>query len=452
MNLSPQVSSATLPSEWQLFRQLLPAKLLNDLDPKASQTAYTAWVVTWLLVFQRLHGNASLNEAVTEFALRFPDKALPDCKRARDHALSTNSGAYSQARTNLDCRVLYWAAEHIFDTLVPTYPSSWHDRRAFLIDGSTLSLQPTHQLRAAFPPASNQYGTSHWPILQLAVAHELSSGLAVFPEFAPMYGPEAVAEIALAQGLLPRLPAHSILLADRNFGIFAFAHAAVAAGHDVLLRLTKPRFRALLKKARPVGPGRWELTWRPTRWDRSAHPDLPAAAQVKGWLHEVALSKSLTLWLFTTVDGTGLEMAGLYKQRLNVETDIRDLKITLALDQVSGKSVALVEKELVAATVACNLVNQVRRLAAARLQLEPRRLSFAGVWSLLKAFLAGLLEEKTVAQAEVEFARLLRAAGQRKLPRRPQERSYAREVIPRRRKFPERKRAKHATSPPNMRN
>jgi hypothetical protein len=36
-----------------------------------------------------------------------------------------------------------------------------------------------------------------------------------------MYGPEAVGEIALAQGLLQRLPKNSILLADRNFGIFA---------------------------------------------------------------------------------------------------------------------------------------------------------------------------------------------------------------------------------------
>lgn len=450
--MSLPLSRPPEPAEWQLFRQLLPAAILNDLDPAAPQAAYTPWVVTWLLIYQRLHGNASLNEAVAEFVLRFPQQALPDCKRTRDHSLSCNSGAYSQARTHLDSRVLYWAADHVFNSLADAYPPSWHDRRAFLIDGSTLQLQATRQLQVNFPPASNQYGTSHWPILHLAVAHELSSGLAIFPEYGPMYGPQAVGEIALAKRLLQRLPSHSILLGDRNFGIFAFAHAATTAGHAVLLRLTQKRFLSLVKKARPVAAGRWELTWRPSRWDRVAHPDLPAEAEVKGWLHQVRVSDHLTLWLFTTLDGPGQEVAGLYKQRLHVETDIRNLKITLKMDQVRGKSPALVEKELVAAVVAYNLVNQVRRLAAARLQIEPRRLSFAGVWSLLKAFAAGMLEDKTVAQAEVEFERLLRAAGQRKLPRRPKERSYAREVIPRRRKFPERKRGKQATALAIIRN
>ena len=61
----------------------------------------------------------------------------------------------------------------------------------------------------------------HW-----VVAHELASGCAVRPETGPMYGPGAVGELALATRLLPRLPAHSVLLADRNFGVFAFAYAA----------------------------------------------------------------------------------------------------------------------------------------------------------------------------------------------------------------------------------
>src|SRR5215213_5375895 len=140
------VSAAALPSpavplpEWPLFRKLLPAPLLNDLDPPAPQAAYTPWVVTWLLLYQRLHGNASLNDAVSEFLYRFPDQALPDCKRVRDRCLSANTGAYSQARSDLHPRVLYWAADHVFDSLVDTYPTSWPHRRAFLLDGSTLQL------------------------------------------------------------------------------------------------------------------------------------------------------------------------------------------------------------------------------------------------------------------------------------------------------------------------
>lgn len=427
------------PSEWQLFAKLLPPKLLNDLDPKAPQTAYTPWVVTWLLVFQRLNGNASLNDAVSEFILQFPPQAMPNCKRACEHTLSANSGAYSAARSSLDSRVLYWAADNVFNSLSNTYLPSWHDRRAFILDGTTARLAPTRALRVAYPPASNQHGSSPWPILHLAVAHELASGLAVLPQYGPKYGPDAISELVLAQGLLARLPNNSIVIADRNFGVFAFAWAAVAAGHDALLRMTQTRFKALKKKARFVGSGKWDLTWRPSAWDRKAHPELAEGAEVTGWLHEVKVSEKLTLWLFTTLDATGAELARLYHKRQNVETDIRDLKETLVLGEMTSKSVAMVEKELVAAVLAYNLANQVRRLAAQKQNIEPRHLSFAGVWSLVKAFVTSLLPGKTVAEMDEEFARLLRAASQRKVPRRVQGRSYPREVLPCGRKFPTRK-------------
>src|SRR3954470_11083879 len=206
MTASPAPAPSSPPSEWDLFNQLLPAKLLNDLDPRAPQAAYTPFVVTWLLLFQRLNNNASLDEAVAEFLFRFPPQALPGCKRARTGTLSANTGAYAQARLDLDPRVLYWSFNNLYDSLVHTYPSSYRGRRAFLVDGSTVQLAPTLPLQAAYPPAANQHGSSCWPILHLAVAHELQSGLAVFPEYGPMYGPQARSELSLSAGLLARLP------------------------------------------------------------------------------------------------------------------------------------------------------------------------------------------------------------------------------------------------------
>jgi len=436
----PPPRTATPSPEGDLFGRLLPPDLLNALDPRAPQAVYTPWVILWLLLSQRLHGDASLSDAVAELVLRFPPGALPDCKRARERTLSANSGAFSRARTRRAPPALAWAADPVSHPLAAAHPPTWHGRRAFLIDGSTVTLAPTQALQAAFPPARNQHGRSHWPVLHLAVAHELASGLALPPEYGPMYGPQAVSELTLARRLLPRLPPQSLLVADRNFGIFAFADAAVQAGHGVLLRLTGKRFQALRRRAQSVGDGKWVLRWQPSRWDREAHPDLPAGAEVRGWLYEVRVSQRLTLGLFATEDGTGAEMAAQYRFRWGVERDLRDLKGTLVLDQISGQSAAMVAKELAVALVAYNLASQVRRTAAARLQLQPRQLSFAGVWGLLKAFLAGAAEPKTQEQLQGEFERLLRAAGQRKLPRRRTGRRYPREVIPRRRKFPERKR------------
>ena len=107
---------------------------------------------------------------------------------------------------------------------------------------------------------------------------------------------------------------------------------------------------------------------------------------------------------------------------------------------MTSTSVALVAKELAAALWAYNRTGPVRRLAATRLHLEPRRWSVAGVWRVLQAFVAGVGVAKTAAAAEAEFEGLLRAVGQRRLPNRAKNRSYPRAVSPRRRKFPARKR------------
>ena len=439
---TPQPCPEPMPSEWQVFRTLLPPEVLNTLHPPAPQAVYTPWVVAWLLVYQRLHKNASLHDAVTHFLLSFPAHARPGCKRCREHTLSANTGAYSAARSNLPDRVLEVAAERVFDTLVGAHPPSWRNRRVFLLDGTTLSLTATEELAAAFTPASNQHGRSHWPVMHVVVAHELASGLAAAPEYGAMYGPEAVAEVDLGVRLLPALPAGSVLLADRNFGVFGFAHGAVGAGHDVVVRLTQARFRSMVKNGVRVDEGRWALVWKPSPHDRQAHPQLPADAAVRGWLHEVRVRGDRTLWLLSTVDATGAELAALYRRRADIETDIRNLKVALDLDRMRGQDEPMVVKELWAALVTYNLTTQVRRLAAERLRVSPRQLSFTGVLSLVRGFLSGMHANMTEAQHQTRFELLVRACGQRKLPKRKPGRSYPREVIPRRRKFPERKRVK----------
>jgi hypothetical protein len=71
----------------------------------------------------------------------------------------------------------------------------------------------------------------------------------------------------------------------------------------------------------------------------------------------------LTLWRFSTEDGSGAEMAQPDHHRWIVETDLRDLKGTPALDQLSDRSVARVVKGLAVAILTYNLATRcgVRR-------------------------------------------------------------------------------------------
>jgi hypothetical protein len=426
----------------RLFQQLLSAESVNILDPPESSEVYTPYIVVWLMVYQRLQPNATLADAVAELLTQFPRQALPECKRVRDEKLSANTGAYSRARTRLPLSVATCTADDGAQQLLSATPPSWRGRRVFLMDGTTAQLPHTEELCQAYPPAPNQSGTSHWPILHVLVAHELSTGLALCPQYGPMYGPQAKSELALALRLVGQLPIGAVILADRNFGVFALAHAAQSSGRHAIVRLTAARFGMLVKKAHSIGPGRWSVTWEPSRWDRKSHPDLPTEAHVSGWLVEVQVHPGLTLWLFTTVDEPAAALAQLYRHRQDVETDIRDLKQTLEMNRLCGKRAQTVEKELVLGLLGYNLVNQVRRLAAARACVEPRRLSFAGTWSLVRSLLGAVAEGLSEDVWEKRFEQLLRWVGQRKLPKRPEPRSYPRTILPRSTPFPTRKRTK----------
>lgn len=418
----------------RLFEQVVPPDVFHARQPPTPATVYTPWIVAWLMVYQRLSGSGTTAAAVAEFA-RLDADLVPDNKRTRQKTLSANTGAYCQARDRLTEAAVQSAAEAVTTALVTQSKPSLGDRRVFVVDGSTLSLASSEALRQAYPPAQNQHGQSHWPIVRLVTAHELSSGAALRPEV----GPQTVGEVELAAGLMPRVPAGSVLMGDRNFGVFGFAWSAQQAGHEFVVRLTQRRFRALVKRASPrdSSSGVWELTWRPSRWDRNAHSTLPATAAVSVRLHEVRVSPELTLWLVSSLDHPSEVLVELYRGRQTIETDLRDLKQTLRLEELRSRSAAMVQKELAAATIAYNLVVLIRRLAAARLAIPPRRLSFSRVWTLVKVLLLESWAGRDRTQAQERIDQVLRMAGQCKLPRRPG-RSYPREVIPRRRKFPER--------------
>ncbi len=151
--------------------------------------------------------------------------------------------------------------------------------------------------------------------------------------------------------------------------------------------------------------------------------------------------KTVVLRLFTTDMGsTPEELATFYGLRWSVEGDIKSVKQTLAMDRLSSRTVDMVEKELLLGIVAYNLVIQVRRLAARCAGVKPRQLSFTRIMHLVQAFSTGLASVRTPEEIEARFEKLLRAAAQCRLPNRKKFRSYPRQVIARRRRFPERKR------------
>ena len=380
----PQTDSKALAPEEQLASaiQLLHdivqtsgQEILIDPDPRPStKMVYTNGVTLWMLILQRLGGGQTLKEVISQ-VLSHDRHLLPDNKRVCENTLSENSGAYARGRRRLPLDTIHRFSECVCNYLGEISEPILGSQRVFILDGTTFTLPPTPALRAAYPPAPNQYGESVWPVAMLMVANEMQSGCAL------------------------------------------------------------SRFKPLRRRAELIDEGpthkTYRLVWKPSPKDRKTNPDLPAEASLEVLLHEVEISPELTLYLITNLDLDGLSAASLYQRRYDVEFDIRDLKVTLDTENIRAKSVEMFKKELYTSVIAYNLVAQFRRQAARVAKIKPRRLSFQGVWTTLKNRLL-LQPACSVEQWLERYAEALYRASQRKHPQRKSPRNYPRKAHPRR--------------------
>lgn len=408
----------------------------------------------WLLVVQRLYGGTSLEAAVLELLRGLPDSFWPrPCKRMqqwREHgtAPSSNTGAYNQARQALSLSVVEKSCDRIFEQLVTRMDQTASEQtpRAFLLDGSSMRLPHSTELCKLYPPGSNQHGEAHWPLLRIVVAHDLHTGLALRPKWGAMHGDDAVSEQELLERAIDRLPSGSTVVGDANFGVFSVAWAATQRQYPVLLRLTADRARRLAGKELCDGIDR-ELVWQPSRADRRNHPDLPADACVRGRLlvRQVQPNNGATpflLALFTTLTSSQPdEIYGLYGQRWAIETDLRTLKSTLCLDQLTCSTSDMVAKEIEMAMAAYNLIRAMIGFASEQSGTTPRGYSFTKVRRIVQTFAPALANAPNRQTAKRVFAQMMKYLQQSKLPQRKRKRpSYPREAWQRGAKFPNRKR------------
>jgi len=433
MSDQTKLSTEEFTSAVESLMQLIPDEELDRLQPSHPVTVYTTLVTLWMMIMQRL-GEGKTLAATVKNVLATNRALLPDNKRVREGTLSEASGAYSRARQRLHLKTVEFFADRVCDSLIEATPPWFDGRRAFILDGTTITLEPTPELQAAFPPATNQHGESVWPVALLLMAHELQSSCALPPEIGAMYGEHNTSEAKLARNVAKRMPRGSIVLADSGYGIFSVAHAMLEQGHSILFRLTKSRFKSMKRQASLVeewdGHSTWKLRWTPSPKDRKKNPDLPDDAALDVLLHEVPLPNGETLYLVTTLPVDASEAGEIYRLRYDVEHDIRDVKVSLDTENIRARSVEMVKKELLTSIVAYNLVMQFRRQAAAIAKLPPRRLSFTGVWNTFESF---LLNQPPCNAAEwvKRYDGALQIAARDKLPNRPG-RSYPRRAHPRR--------------------
>lgn len=437
---------------FELFRRIVSPSLLRRLAQKHGWSfrlrTYTASVVFWLMIVQRLQAPGTMSHAVGQVCEKKLTGLLPRGRRRRQRRRrpSSRTGGFCRARQRIPVAMCRDVVETLIVGLEQNYLQTPEDRRIYIIDGSSLQLQERGNFLDLYPPARNQHGRSHWPVLRLVVLHDARTGLAMRPAWGPMSGPRALSEQALAERLISQMRPASVLLGDRNFGVFSIAYGAVRQQQSVVLRLTRARAKKIAGGSLTPGLD-LPVVWRASHWDRKMHPALPADASVPGRLLICVMAGwSEPLYLFTTLTESAAEVVRCYQLRWNIETDLRAIKQAARLHRLTPKSDPMLEKELLMAMAAYNLVRAIMCLAAEQAQIHPRELSFTHVMYHVNACLPDLLTSWPSQRSKRQLRHLVQTVAGCKLPKRKKRRSYPREVWARGYRFPVRREMDDAQS------
>ncbi|HUM07697.1 MAG TPA: IS4 family transposase [Acidocella sp.] len=433
-----------LPVVLNLYAQIAPGEMFRLLQRMLGcnrrDGIFTPRAVLWMMMLERLDPRGSLASSVEQLVQGKMDVVLSRCKRVRERKISLATGGYCQARQNLPRTLMQRSVEELIQRLrnhlgerVPAV-----ERAVYVVDGTGLQLDHSPALADAYPGAQNQHGKSHWPIVRMLVLHDVETGIAEQPQWGPMYGPKAVSEQALAQQAMASLPGQSVIIGDRNFGIYGIACGAQQNGHDAVIRLTKQRAWRL--HGGPISQvGEEEVVWRASRWDQVE--GLPAGAEIAGRLIAWRVGrgrKKQWLYLFTTLAIPAEQVVELYGLRWNIETDLRNLKQTVRLHHLNVQSADLMEKELLAAVLAYNLVRAMMCLAARQTGVRPRQLSFTYASNFVRHGILTVLEGRTDAEQVCRMERLIDLVGRCRLRRRAKRRAFPHKVWGRGFRYPQR--------------
>jgi hypothetical protein len=384
------------------------------------------WTPLWTLstfLLQVLHAGSSCREAV----------ALALGARAADPAGgrtgSADPSAYVQARHRLPLKIFQEAVRQVGRRLRDEVASTitWGGRRVWLVDGTTASMPDTPDLQAAFGQPGRQAPGCGFPVAKIVTLVCWASGAVLEAAI----GPLRMSELHLWRALWPRLSPGEIVLGDRFYGSFYDLVGVMRQGCDAVFRLHQRR-PADFRRGRRLGHQDRLVMWRrptssarPRGLARTEWEALPETLTVRlvRFAVDVPGFRSRTITVATTLlDAAAYPaeaIAALYRDRWLIELRFRDLKTTMGMDVLRGRTSDVVRKEIYVHLLAYNLIRGLMVQAAARHGGPLHRLSFAGTVGRLNALAPYLWLYEGTPRVHEFYDLLLRWIARDPVPHRP---------------------------------
>jgi hypothetical protein len=376
----------------------------------------------WTFLWQVLHVGHSCRAAV----------AMALAQQAAGGAgglASEDPSAYCQARQRLPLEVVAGCVGQIGRRLREQVSAglTWYGRRVWVVDGTSCSMPDTPDLQAAFGQPEGQAAGCGFPVATMVGLLCWASGAVVEAAIGPLW----MSELALWRELWRGLSPGEIVLGDRFYCSFHDVVGVMRRGCDAVFRLHQRR-PAGFRQGQRLGRDDRLVRWRRPAW--SARPRGMGRREWK------ALPETLTVRLVRfgvdirgfrcrtiTVATTLLDpraypaeaIAALYRDRWLIELRFRDIKTTMAMEVLRGKTADIVRKEIYMHLLAYNLIRCLMWQAAAEHGRPLHRLSFAGTVDRLNALKPYLPLYEGSDRGQRLYALLLRWIAHDLVPHRP---------------------------------
>lgn len=353
----------------RLFAEVVQPEKIAGGRRRAYDPATTFWAF-----LGQVFRDGSLRDAVHEV----------QAMRARFgwEPLSMDTSAYSQARQRLPAKTL----EQVHERVLAALPSSpgWNGRRVLAVDGTGVRLADTAANQAAFPQPGEQRPGCGFPVMQLVGLYDVGSGAMLRMVESPLNVHEAP---LMQSALIGQIEEGDVLLGDRAYCSYHLFASLRARGADAVMRLHQAR-------KKPKGNGsEWTVEWKRPRFAQTpehvsreeweALPESLTVRYIRKQIIEPGYRPREIIVATTLLEAPAEELLELHLRRWEMELSLRDLKTSMGMETLRGRTPAMVLKELRMYLIAHNLLRWLMLASSALSGRALRRISFKGTLDAL---------------------------------------------------------------------
>jgi hypothetical protein len=386
-----QILQSSLSELADVFGKWVPSKYLKRKSNKANsrERLYSQNVTFWAFLFQVLSPMTSCLEVVR--------KVQSCCSLLGLKVPGSSTGAYCDARKRLKYEDLLGIHQAVSDCIQSSAPNEylWKGMDVKVVDGTGIAMSDTVENQLEFPQPSGQKPGCGFPVVTLVACFSLASGALLRWVESTLKSNEC----RIFRKMLEFFGQGDLVLTDRGYCSYCNIAMVLRRGADVVMRLHQAR-KCDYRKGERLGRHDRLVIWKQPQevagMSRAEVKELPKTLKLRlvRVFVEVKGFRTRKLDIVTTlldpVEYSTEDLAELYYRRWAVELYFRDIKTTMGMDHLRGKSPEIVRKEIVMFAIAHNLIRATMQQAAVVHTTELNRLSFKSTVDTLRQYQSAL--------------------------------------------------------------